>query len=259
MTTFDFLHIGVLDILDIILVAILLYYVYKLVKGTVAIQIFMGIAFIFLIYKITLELGLKMFSGILGALLGVGTVGIMIVFQQEIRKFLLMMGSAKFTGKHNFIRQWKFFQREIHVQTDTDTLVDACVRLGNSKTGALIVMERTNRLDFLYDTGDKINAAISIPILESIFYKNSPLHDGAVIIRNNQIVATRVVLPLSQKEIPKHFGLRHLAAIGITERTDAVCLVVSEQTGKISLISDGDFVLYEDTDDLKRKLTELLA
>ncbi len=259
MNLFDFLHIGILDVLDIFLVALLLYYVYKLVKGTVAIHIFLGIALIFLIYRITLQLGLKMFSGILGAILGVGTVGLMIVFQQEIRKFLLMMGSTGFASKRNFIRQLRFLKSEMQHQTDIDALVDACDKLGKTKTGALIVVERTNKLDFVLHTGDPVSAEVSVPLLESIFFKNSPLHDGAVVIRGNRIIAVRVVLPVSQKDIPKRFGLRHKAAIGITERTDAFCLVVSEQTGKISLISDGTFILFDDLVDLKEKILALLG
>lgn len=250
----DFLNIGFLDVIDIILVAVLLYYVYKLMKGTVAINIFIGIAFLFIIYKITLEAGFKMLSGILGALLGVGAVGIMIVFQQEIRKFLLMMGSASFRNKGNFFKQLYRAKTEIHTETDVASIINACVKLGKNKMGALIVIERTTALDFVKSTGDSIQAEISVPILESIFYKNSPLHDGAIIIFKNQIIASRIVLPLSTKRIPLRFGLRHKAAFGITERTDAVCLVVSEETGKISYIVNGEFKLYESTDELIEKL-----
>ena len=254
MNPFDFITISFLDIVDIALVAILLYYVYKLVKGTVAINIFIGIALLFIVYKITLTSGLKMFSGILGGLLGVGAVGLMIVFQQEIRKFLLMIGSTNFSNKRNFIKQLRFLKSEIHTDNDVDNIVRTCFKLGESKTGALLVIERTNSLDFVKNTGDRMHAEVNMPILESIFFKNSPLHDGAIIIKDNYITSSRIVLPISNKKIPKRFGLRHRAAIGITERTDALCLVVSEETGKVSYVKDGEFELYKSETDLIEKI-----
>jgi uncharacterized protein (TIGR00159 family) len=246
MNPFDFIEIGLLDVVDIFLVAILLYYVYKLLKGTVAINIFIGIALLFVTFKITSAADLKMFSGILGGLLGVGAVGVMIVFQQEIRKFLLMIGSTNYSNKRNFIKQLRFLKSEIHTDTDVESIITASYKLASTNTGALIVIERANSLDFIKNTGDKLNAEVSIPILESIFYKNSPLHDGAIIIKDNFIMSSRVVLPVSNKKIPKRFGLRHKAAVGITERTDAVCIIVSEETGSVSYVKDGEIVLYKD-------------
>ena len=250
----DFIDFSFLDVLDIILVAVLLYYIYKLLKGTVAINIFIGIAFIFLIWKITQALKMEMLSGILGYLLSGGVIALIIVFQQEIRKFLLMIGTTNFSSKRSFLKQLKFLQSEIESENDVDTLVNSCIKLSQSKTGALIVLERTNNLDFLINSGDTMNAFLNEAILESIFYKNSPLHDGATIIRDNYIVATRVVLPLSDERIPARFGLRHKAAIGVTEKTDALCLLVSEETGEISYIKDGAFELYTDYSELKEKL-----
>ena len=133
---------------------------------------------------------------------------------------------------------------------NVEAIVAACETMATSKTGALIVLERTHNLDFVKPTGDKMNAEISTPILESIFYKNSPLHDGAIIIKENYIIATRIILPLSTKSLPSRFGLRHRAAIGITEKTDALCLVVSEETGKLSYIKNGEFVLFKNTNEL---------
>ena len=254
MNPFDFISIGWLDVLDIVLVAVLLYYVYKLVKGTVAINIFIGIALLFVVYKITFTFGLKMFSGILGGLLGVGAVGLMIVFQQEIRKFLLMIGSSNYTSKRNFLKQLRFLKSEIHTETDIESIVKACSKLAASKTGALVVIERANNLDFVKNSGDRIHAEVNVPIMESIFYKNSPLHDGAIIIKDNFITASRIVLPLSHKKIPERFGLRHKAAVGITERTDALCLVVSEESGKISYLKDGEFILFDGDSDLIEKI-----
>ncbi len=251
----DFIEFTVLDVLDILLVAILLYYIYKLLKGTVAINIFIGIAFIFLIWKITQALRMEMLSGILGYLLSGGVIALIIVFQQEIRKFLLMIGTTNFSNKKSFLNQLKFLKSEIGSEINTDVLVKACNNMSKTKTGALIVLERTNSLDFLINTGDHMNALVNEVILESIFYKNSPLHDGATIIRDNFVVATRVVLPISDSnKIPARFGLRHRAAIGISEKTDAVCLLVSEETGEVSYIKDGEFVLYTTQDELNEKL-----
>ncbi len=242
----DFLDFSFLDILDVVLVAILLYYIYKLLRGTVAINIFIGITFIFLIWKITVALEMEMLSGILGSLIGGGVIALIVVFQQEIRKFLLMIGTTNFASKKSFLKQLRFVKSEATIETDVDIIVRSCESMGRTKTGALIVFERGQKLDFVKSTGDTMNAEVNKPILESIFYKNSPLHDGAIIIKDNSIVATRIILPLSSKEIPTRFGLRHRAAVGITEKTDALCLVVSEETGKISYIKDGEFVLFED-------------
>ena len=132
--------------------------------------------------------------------------------------------------------------------------------MGSSKTGALIVIERNNNLDIIANSGDEMNIAVTQPILESIFFKNSPLHDGAVIIADNNIKATRVILPVSnEKTIPQRFGLRHRAAIGVTERTDAIAIVVSEETGQISYIKDGQFSMFENTEELKALIKEDLA
>jgi uncharacterized protein (TIGR00159 family) len=252
---FDFVPFSILDILDILLVATLLYYIYKLLKGTVAINIFIGIAFIFFIWKITQALKMEMLSGILGYLLSGGVIALIIVFQQEIRKFLLMIGTTNFSNKKSFLRQLKFLQTEINSEVETEKIIKACNNMSKVKTGALIVIERTNGLDFLINTGDQMNALVNEAILESVFFKNSPLHDGATIIRDNYIVATRVVLPVSDStKIPARFGLRHRAAIGVTEKTDAVCLLVSEETGEISYIKDGEFVLYTTQDELNEKL-----
>lgn len=251
----DFLEFSFLDVLDIILVAVLLFYIYRLLKGTVAINIFIGIALIFLIWKMTQILKMEMLSGILGYLLSGGVIALIIVFQQEIRKFLLMIGTTNFTSRRNFLNQLRFLKSEISSDTDVEGLLNSCKKLAKTKTGALLVLERTNNLDFLITSGDSLNAQLTDALIQSIFYKNSPLHDGATIIRDNFIVATRVVLPISTNEtIPGRFGLRHRAAIGVTEKTDAVCLLVSEETGEISYIKDGNFELYADYNELLDKL-----
>lgn len=247
----DLLKFTVIDIIDVILVALLLYYVYKLVKGTVAINIFIGIVIIYFIYLITETLQMKMLSKILGGFMSVGLIALIVVFQQEIRKFLLMIGSTNFSKRGKFLKQFNFLKSEGDTETDVNAIVNACNKMGTSKTGALIVFQHNNNLDFLTTTGDEMNIKVTQPIIESIFFKNSPLHDGAIIIENNIVKATRVILPVNnEKTLPQRFGLRHRAAVGITEKTDALALVVSEETGQISYFKDGSFVMFKDTQEL---------
>lgn len=259
MELLDFTEIGIIDVIDVLLVAFLMYYVYRLVKGTVAINIFVGIAILYAIWKITEALEMQLFSKILGGFLGVGIIALIVVFQQEVRKFLLMVGSTNFSARKRFLKKLNLLN-ETETLTNINAIVTACVRMGKSHTGALIVVKRNNNLEFVKSSGDRMQAEVNQPIIESIFYKNSPLHDGALLIEDNQITATRVILPVSNdKTIPQRFGLRHRAAVGITEKTDAVCLVVSEENGQISYIKEGDFVLFRDTDELKKQLEKDLA
>ncbi|WP_350287674.1 diadenylate cyclase CdaA [uncultured Croceitalea sp.] len=261
MEFLNFLEFKITDVIDIILVAVLLYYIYKLVKGTVAINIFIGIVIVWALWKLTELLEMKMISSMVGGFMNIGLIALIIVFQQEIRKFLLMIGSTNFATKRNFIKHFKFLKQEtIPTDTDIDAIVDACEKMGMSKTGAILVIERNNKLDFVKATGDKMSIEVTQPIIESIFYKNSPLHDGAAIVQDNYITATRVILPVSnERNIPLRFGLRHRAAVGITEKTDAICLVVSEETGLISYIKNGEFVLYKSLDELKEMLKKDLT
>ncbi|MBC8770189.1 diadenylate cyclase [Arenibacter sp. BSSL-BM3] len=252
MDFLNFLDFSVTDIIDIFLVAVLMYYVYQLVRGTVAINIFIGIVIVWAFWKLTEVLGMKMISSMVGGFMQVGLIALIIVFQQEIRKFLLMVGSTNFASKRNFLKHFKFLKEDgLTIGTNVDAIISACERMGNTKTGALIVIARNNSLDFVKSSGDKMYIEITQPILESIFYKNSPLHDGAVVIEDNFIVATRVILPVSnERSIPLRFGLRHRAAVGITEKTDSLALIVSEETGLISYIKNGEFVLFKDTEEL---------
>ncbi|MDC7995824.1 diadenylate cyclase CdaA [Altibacter sp. HG106] len=255
MEFLDLYKIRIIDIIDIVLVAFLLYYLYKLVKGTVAINIFVGIVILYGVWKLTELLQMELFSKILGGFLGVGMFALIVVFQQEIRKFLLMLGSTNFNARKRFFRRFKLSSKETHTLHNTKAIVDACRKMSKTKTGALIVIQRNNSLDFVKNTGDVMHAEVNRPIIESIFFKNSPLHDGAMIIEDNTITATRVILPVSNdRRIPQRFGLRHRAAVGITEKTDAVCLVVSEENGQISYLKEGDFVLFEDLEELKNQL-----
>ncbi len=247
----DLLQFTVLDVIDIILVAFLLYYAYKLIKGTVAINIFIGIVVIYLIYLLVDALQMKMLTNILGGFMSVGIIALIVVFQPEIRKFLLMIGSTNLGAKGGLMKRLNFMRTQAINATEAEVVVAACTKMGSSKTGALIVLERNNNLDFLVSTGDEMNITVTQPILESIFFKNSPLHDGAIIIANNVVKATRVILPVNnEKNIPARFGLRHRAAIGVTEKTDALAIVVSEETGQVSYIKNGEFTMYKNTEEL---------
>jgi len=247
----DLLKFSIVDVIDVVLVALLLYYVYKLVKGTVAINIFIGIVMVYIIWKLTQALQMQLLSNILGGFISVGMFALIVVFQQEIRKFLLMIGSTNLSGRGKIFKSLKFIKSDILSETDVESIIAACNKMSTTKTGALIVIERQNSLDFLTNTGDEMNIKVTQPIIESIFFKNSPLHDGAAIIENNIVKATRVILPVSNEtSIPLRFGLRHRAAAGITEKTDALALVVSEETGQVSYIKNGKFARFEDTTEL---------
>ncbi len=260
MDFFGFLDFGLLDFIEIILVAVLLYYIYKLVKGTVAINIFIGIVIIFVIWKVTEALEMNVLSTIFGEAIGVGIIALFIVFQQEIRKFLLMIGSTNFAAKRSFVKHFRFLKQDANIDTDVEAIIEACTKMSATKTGAIIVIERNNSLEFIKDSGDTMGMDVNVPTLESIFFKNSPLHDGATIIEGNRVTATRVILPVSKSTmIPQRFGLRHRAAVGITEKTDALVLVVSEESGQVSYIRDGEFVLYEDMEQLQEMLQKDLS
>jgi DNA integrity scanning protein DisA with diadenylate cyclase activity len=206
-------------------------------------------------WKITEAIHMEMLSDIIGKFLSRGFIPLIILNQQEIRKFLLMIGSTNFSAKRGFLKQMKFLNAEVHSVADVESIVGSCVEMGKTRTGALIVIARNNSLEAFKNTGDTMHIEVNKPILKSIFFKNSTLHDGAIIIEENMITATRVILPIARDvKIPARFGLRHRAAIGISMQTDAVVLIVSEETGKLSYIKNGEFVLFDDAD----KLIELI-
>lgn len=251
-----------MDVIDILLVAVLLFYLYRLLRGTVAINIFVGIVIIYLIWKLTDALHMDVLSNILGNFISVGFFALIVVFQQEIRKFLLLIGSTNLASRRNMFRYFNFLdQRQAQMsKLNFNHLLQACQNMAKDRTGAIIVLERNNNLDFLRNTGEISQIELSQHILETIFFKNSPLHDGAIIVKDNTITATRVILPVSEaNDIPARFGLRHRAAIGISEKTDALVLVISEQTGTLSYVKDGRVLSYENLEDLKEKLAADLA
>lgn len=230
-----FITIRFLDILDILLVAFLLYQIYNLIRGTTAINIFIGIFLLYLLWLIVKALNMDLLSSILGQVIGVGVIALIIVFQQEIRRFLLIISTRYITNrKFSFEKLFSFGEKE-ELEVNIDAIVNACSNMSAFKTGALIAITKSSDLLSFIRTGDIINADTSNRLLESIFFKNSPLHDGAVIIKKDRIVAARCVLPATERiNLPPQFGMRHRAALGITEKTDAVVVIVSEETGAIS-------------------------
>lgn len=238
-----FITIKFIDVIDVLLVAALIYQLYYLIKGTVAVNIFVGILLFYLLWIAVKALNMQLFGSILGKFIDVGFIALLIVFQQELRRFLLFIGTSDFFTKSKFGKGLFDFKWQVTTETslDINAIIKACKHMGETKTGALIIITKNNDLKFYANTGDTIDAKVSGRMIESIFYKNSPLHDGAVIISNNVIVAARCVLPVTENnDFPAHLGMRHRAAVGITENTDAIAIIVSEQTGEISLSKEGD-------------------
>lgn len=237
----NFIQIGILDLLDILLVALLIYEVYRLIKGSVAINLFIGITIIYIIWKLVVVLRMELLSEILGAFIGIGFIALLIVFQPEIRQFLLFFGSPAFLESTPKRLRFLFGKiNRIESTLDVDKIIMAVRHLSDTKTGALLVFAKKHDLRQVIDTGDKFTSDISADLIENIFFKNSPLHDGALIVRENKIVAARCILPLTKnKRIDAQLGLRHRAAVGITEQTDALAIVVSEETGEISFSKKG--------------------
>jgi len=250
------LPFGVKDAIDIFLVALFLYYVYRLMKTSGAFNLFIGVlAFLALWVVITQILELPLIGSMLDKLVSVGTIAIVILFQDEIRRFLATMGS------HN---RWKSFARLFSIKkepekkkSDMTAVILACVSMSRTKTGALIVLENGINLESYKRTGEKINAEIKTRLIENIFFKNSPLHDGAMIISSGKIDSAGCVLPLSHSSnIPKELGLRHRAALGISQETDAKAIIVSEETGKISIAYQGQLKIGLTPESLEQFLSD---
>ncbi len=235
-----FITVRFLDILDIILVAFLLYQFYNLIKGTVAINIFIGIFALYLLWLVVRALNMELLGSILGQVIGVGVIALIIVFQQEIRRFLLVIGSRYISNYSFSFSNFLSLKAKPKPKVKISEIVKACTDMSAFKTGALITITQRDNLANAAKTGIIINADTSSRLLESIFFKNNPLHDGSVIIRKEKIYAASCVLPASERaDLPPHFGMRHRAAIGLTERSDAVVIVVSEETGAISFAKAG--------------------
>ncbi len=260
---FGFLPFGLLDLIDILLVAFLLYKLYELIKGTIAIRIFFGVISIYLLWILVTAMQMQLMSQIFRQFINVGVIALIIVFQQEIRRFLLAIGNSGFfqnIGAKGGLWGWlgknavKKFSLNIHA------LSEALFNLAKTKTGVLIVIEREADIQSVVDSGKKVNADISALMIESIFFKNSPLHDGALVIRGNRLVAASCTLPLSSKtELPSSYGMRHKAAIGMSEESDALVILVSEESGEIALSVDGQLSIFKDKLKFRERLQQLLT
>ncbi len=236
-----FISLKFFDIIDILLVAFLLYQLYNLIRGTIAINIFVGIFVLYLFWMIVKALDMSLLSTILGSFLGVGVIALIIVFQQEIRRFLLLLGTHEIVNRRMPFE--KYFSKSVtYISLNTLREISrACRNMSKTKTGALIVFTTRSELVTYVQSGDAINADVSHRLLESLFYKNSPMHDGAVIIIGNALKAARCVLPVNDElQLPPHLGLRHRAALGMSIETDTVVITVSEETGKISIAHAGE-------------------
>ena len=251
-----FLEFGMKDLVDILLVAYLLYQSYRLMKDSGTINIFIGILVFIGIWLIVSQvLEMRLLGSILDKLASVGVLAIFILFQDEIRKFLVNLGSQKKLG--NFFRFLTKNKKEKTEKADIMPIVMACMSMSKGKVGALIVIEMNMALNEIIRTGETINADVNQRLIENIFFKNSPLHDGAMIIRHEQIIAAGCILPVSHDlNIPKELGLRHRAAMGVCQETDALAIIVSEETGGISAAYKGQFHLRLTAEELERILTK---
>jgi diadenylate cyclase len=255
-----FVEISWIDVIDIMLVSFLLYQLYKLMRGSIAVKIFLGLLSIYLFYLIVKALKMELLTAILGQFIGVGVIAALILFQQEIRKFLLLVGKTTAFNNENFFKRWPWKKSFKTKETlNLNPIVESAKILGSTNTGALVVFAKGSELKFYAESGDILDAQISKRLLISIFQKSSPLHDGAVIISGGRLKAARCILPVSESnELPASFGLRHRAAIGMTEVTDSVVMVVSEETGQISLAVNGRMDTNLSKSELKSKLNYYL-
>lgn len=252
-----FLEIGFLDLIDVLLVSILLYQLYRLLRGSLALNIFIGFLIIFLTWYIVKALDMKLLTGILGQIFGVGAIALIVVFQPELRRILLFIGRGNIIYRSRFLR--RLFQsgggEKLTRMEDIDELVKALAYLSEQRMGAIFVFPRTSRMQLIAETGVLINGRISAKLLQSIFFKNNPLHDGAVIVVGGRIQAAGCILPVSDKvEFGRNVGLRHRAALGITEQSDAYVIVVSEQTGELAMADEGKLSFDLKVEFLERKL-----
>ena len=252
------IEFGIKDALDIFLVASLLFYVYRLMKESRSLNIFVGIMLFVLIWLFVSQvLEMRLLGSILDKLVSVGVIALIVIFQEDIRRFLYEIGSQK--GMRRFVRFFRSNKDDAR-EVDKETImpiVMACIELSRGKVGALIVIERGIRLDDIVDTGDVIDARINQRLIENIFFKNSPLHDGAMIIVGKRIRAAGCILPVSHShDIPKELGLRHRAALGISQDSDSIAIVVSEETGGISVAINGEFQLRLSAEKLENILSK---
>ncbi len=231
----DFIPFSFIDFIDILLVALFMFGIYRMSRGTNAPYIFTGIIIIYFVWVVVRALNMELLQAILGQLVSVGVIALIILFQPEIRNFLQAIGRRQ--GGFQFINN--IFSRG-GAETSLQPIITACSEMSATKTGALIVIAQRSDLSDIIESGITLDAKMTVSLLENIFFKNAPLHDGAVVVMDGRIVAAKCILPVTQSPVPKSYGTRHRAAIGITETSDAVVVVVSEETGGISVAFGGN-------------------
>ena len=231
----DFIPFTIIDFIDIVLVATIVYGLYRMTRGTNAPYILTGIVVVYVVWVVVKALNMELLQSILGQVINVGVIAIIILFQPELRNFLQMIGRRQ--GGFHFIN--KIFNSRGDKEPTLQPIITACAEMSATKTGALIVIAQRSDISDIIDSGITVNANLSVALLENIFFKNAPLHDGAVIIQDDRVVAAKCILPVTQSPVPKAYGTRHRAAIGITETSDAIVVVVSEETGGISVAFRG--------------------
>lgn len=255
-----FIKMTLFDVVDILMVAIIMYYIYKLIRGTQATSILAGILVIYVSWIVARAFNMELMSGILGSVVSVGLIALIIIFQSEIRKFLQTLGSrSQQTGPLSVIYKLLSPAKSKHENIDNviDPIVSACGSMSASFTGALIVIKQDGSLDDIIATGVEIDANIDPSLIKNIFFKNSPLHDGAMVVGGGRIVAAKCVLPSTKSEVPLSFGMRHRAAMGLCEESDAIVVVVSEETGAISVAQNGKIRRGLSETELKAELMRL--
>ncbi len=246
----------VIDAVDILLVAIILFQLYRLIRGTAALSIFIGIFLIYLFWLIVRALNMELITAIVGQVIGVGMIALIILFQQEVRRFLLVIGN-RYINRQKFSlgRIFASVENETETTKEAEEIVRAAETMSAKKIGALIVIGRKSSLDMYSEGGERIDAIISAELLETIFFKNSPLHDGAVLIEDGRIHSARCPLPITDRVVlPSRFGMRHRAAIGISEHTDSLVVVVSEESGRITIVETGEIKEDVTPNDLRQLL-----
>ena len=251
------MEFGIKDIIDILITAMVLYYIYKTMKESGTLNVFLGVlAFIVLWIVVSKILDMKLIGSIMDKFINIGLIIIVILFQEQIKKFLVELGSKKRWGVFR-----KIFSRKGDANTTNEWIIPvvyACMSMSKSKTGALIVIEQNVPLENYERTGDRIDAKINTRLIENIFFKNSPLHDGALIISNDKLSAAGCIMPVSHDtSLPRYLGLRHRAALGIAQATDAIAVIVSEETGNISLAYKGQLYAKLNSTDLEKRLAQI--
>ena len=264
LAVFGFLQLSIADILDILLLGLIIFFLFRWIRGSSAMSIFVAIVSLYVIRVLVSAFNMRLMTAIMDMVLDVGMLALIVIFQPEIRKFLIRLGNRymnstkgkaildRITGKVN--------KKTLASSEAVNDLTEACRRMSEEKTGALIVIAHKNPLEEVISTGDRINAAIHRRLIMNLFFKNSPLHDGALVIAGGRIVAVRCTLPITEnKNLPANYGMRHKAAIGITEESDADVVVVSEETGRISFVKGGSVTTIQNINELKLLLTESLG